>query len=487
MANTLLMSILERTREIGLLRALGWRRRRVLAMILGESTLLALLGAVLGSGMGVAAAFALGRTTSWLGALGAHFSPALFVRALVTALVLGVGGGAYPAWWASHLLPVEALRYEGGAGDRAVRVPGRLALRNLLRRRSRTALTVLGTAISIAAIVALGAVAKGGGEMFTAVWRVSQTDLLAIESGVDPDLSAIHERVGVQIEVRPEVEAVSGTIMTAVNTEQMAMLLVFGYHPRSYAIRHYRIVEGQPLSAPRQVIVGKQAAAQMSLRVGDTLRLLQSNFRVAGIYETGVAYEEVGVVIGIREAQALTGKPRQVMYYAIKLHDPSRVEEVRDALGADYPEIDFALTAEAAEGMSDFQAMQEMIDQISFLAVLIGAVGMLNNMLMSVLERTREIGVLRALGWRRARVLGMILQEALILGLAGGIVGILIGVGMASLLQFVPGIYGALAPVYTPQLFVQATVVALLAGGVGGLYPAWRAARMRPVEALRYE
>jgi putative ABC transport system permease protein len=137
--------------------------------------------------------------------------------------------------------------------------------------------------------------------------------------------------------------------------------------------------------------------------------------------------------------------------------------------------------------MSDFRMLQELIGQISFLAVLIGAVGMLNNMLMSVLERTREIGVLRALGWRRSRVLGMILQESLILGLVGGTVGILIGVGLASLLRFVPGIYGAISPIYTPQLIVQAILVALLAGAARGLYPAWRATRMRPVEALRYE
>jgi putative ABC transport system permease protein len=95
-------------------------------------------------------------------------------------------------------------------------------------------------------------------------------------------------------------------------------------------------------------------------------------------------------------------------------------------------------------------------------------------MLMSVLERTREIGVLRALGWRRARVVGMILQESLVLGLG-------------RLLRLVPGTYGSMDLIYTPQLFVQAVVVAMIAGVMGGLYPAWRATRMRPVEALRYE
>ena len=101
----------------------------------------------------------------------------------------------------------------------------------------------------------------------------------------------------------------------------------------------------------------------------------------------------------------------------------------------------------------------------------IGAVGMLNTMLMSVLERTREIGVLCSLGWRRRQVLGMILNESLVLGLVG-----------------LTGVWGgALEPAYTTQMFVQAIVVAVVAGIVGGIYPAWRATRMRPVEALRYE
>ena len=131
--------------------------------------------------------------------------------------------------------------------------------------------------------------------------------------------------------------------------------------------------------------------------------------------------------------------------------------------------------------------MQEMADQISLVAVLIGALGMLNTMLMSVLERTREIGELRSLGWRRRQVLGMILRESLVLGVIGGGVGIPLGLGMGGLIG-AAGIWGgALEPMYSPTLFVRAIAVAMVAGVIGGLYPAWRATRMRPVEALRYE
>jgi ABC-type antimicrobial peptide transport system permease subunit len=487
MTNTQLMSVFERTREIGLLRSLGWRQRRVLVLILGESLALSFLGGTLGIGLGVATVFAVSRSSSWLGAFGTQFTPSIFGRALSTVIILGLAGGLYPAWRASRLLPIEALHYEGGGRATIPRFLPGFVSRNLWRQRTRTLLTLLSIGVSIAAIVALGALAEGMAYMMTQMWRSSQTDLFAIQAGVDSDISALDERIGARIAARSDVEAVSGAILTAINTKDMPMLIVFGYHPRGFAIRHFRIVKGEPLTSRHQAIVGRQAADQMGVKVGDTIRLLKSNFRVVGIYETGVSYEEIGVVIGLQEAQSLIGKPRQVMYFGIKLRDPKQAEAIKQELQADFPEADFALTAEIAESMSDFRVLEEMVGGISFFAVLIGGLGMLNTMLMSVLERTREIGVLRALGWRQWRVLWLILQESLVLGAIGGAAGILLGLALGRLTAQVPGTFGAIELVYGPTLFVQAIVVALAAGAVGGLYPAWRATRMRPVEALRYE
>jgi len=505
MTNTLFMSVFERTREIGVLRSLGWRRRQVLGLILGEALVLALLGGVAGSGLGVFALVAVSRSGSLLGLFGSQLTPGLFGRALVTVLALGLVGGAYPAWWASRLLPVEALQYEGGVRSRAnrrsairnphsaFRIPHSAirnlpaTLRSLWRRRTRTALTLLSIGVSIAAVIALGGVARGMLNAFTTMMTDSQTDLFAAEADIDMDFSAISERVGARLAARSDVDGVSGMFWTGASTPKMPMLIVYGYHPREFAIRRYRIVEGDPLAGRREIIIGRLAADKMGVQVGDTFRLLESNFRVAGIYETGLAFEDAGVVIGLREAQSITGKPRQVQFYLISLRDPGQAERVRGELEATFPDIDFSLTSELGESTSDFRVIADMADQISFLAVFIGALGMLNTMLMSVLERTREIGVLRSLGWRQRQVLGMILRESLVLGVVGGVCGVPLGLGLGSLIGLA-GIWGgAIEPSYTPLLFAQAIVVAAVAGVLGGLYPAWRATRMRPVEALRYE
>jgi len=103
---------------------------------------------------------------------------------------------------------------------------------------------------------------------------------------------------------------------------------------------------------------------------------------------------------------------------------------------------------------------------------------------MSVFERTREIGVLRALGWRKARVLLMVMKESLVLSAVGGVVGILLGMGLGSLF---PLLLAMLEPAYSGELLVRALVLALFLGAIAGVYPAWWASRLDPLEALRYE
>lgn len=112
---------------------------------------------------------------------------------------------------------------------------------------------------------------------------------------------------------------------------------------------------------------------------------------------------------------------------------------------------------------------------------------MTNTMVMIVFERTREIGVLRALGWRRRRVLSMIVRESLTLSLLGGVGGITAGVLLGLALNLIPMMQGWVRVQYSAGLFAQALGTALVLGIVGGIYPAWRAASLQPIEALRYE
>ena len=490
MTNTVMMSVFERTREIGTLRALGWRRRRVLIMVMGESTLLGVVGGVIGCAIGAAVIGPLGRVPA-LSFLQGRLTSALLVQGMLTAIVLGAAGGIYPARWASKLLPIEALRYEGGAGTDSAR--GLLhirssLLRSLLRRRTRTALTILGIAIGLASVVTLSGLTDGFMGQYSKLVSGGDADLTARQANASGiGYSTIADQAGRQIALMPGVKSVSGAVMGIVQTEQMPFFIIMGYSPYEPAINHFKMEEGRLISGNREIMIGRPAAALLQVGVGDIIRLKDVGFRVVGIFETGVTWEEGSGIISLRDAQSLFGKPRQVTMLYINVDDPQQAESIRQTIASAFPEIAVAPSSEFVEKGPEMQSMSAMMWAISAMAILVGGIGMANTMYMSVFERTREIGTLRALGWRRRRVLWTVLKESLVLSL----IGVLIGVAFSALLSFtlrlVPMWGEALTIILSAALLLQALIIALCLGALGGLYPAWRASKLSPVEALRYE
>jgi putative ABC transport system permease protein len=314
-------------------------------------------------------------------------------------------------------------------------------------------------------------------------------ELVAMQAGVaDMGISVIDERVGRAVAAMPEVQDVSGVIMSVSSGEDVPFLFVFGLEPNERAIRHYQVIEGDQIRGRGEVMLGRTAAESLNKRIGDRMKLQGGVFRVTGIYETGLAYEEGGAVIAMRDAQVVFQKPRQVTMFQVKLQDPDQAGSVRaqveDRFGED---VAISLATNFVENTNNIKSTQAMVGAVFVLAVLVGGVVVTNTMVMAVLERTREIGTLRALGWRELRVLWMILSESLLLTLVAAGLGVLIGYSLTAAMSAAPGMGASIKPAYTPQLIAQAIAVSLFLGAAGGSYPAWYASRLRPVEALRYE
>lgn len=495
MMNTMLMSVMERTREIGVLRAIGWRRRRIVLMILGEALVLALVGGIAGIALGVGLTMLVRLSPAVETLLQGVFRPDMFVQALVIALLLGGLGGVYPAWRASRLAPVEAMRQEGGSAPSMGRVSRFLArylplgaFRNLVRRPGRTLVTVVGIGIGVGFIFALSAMTEGMKASFMAMAGAGEADLMVEQANAsDLSLSKLDERLADRLLNQPEVTGVSKILFSATNAPGLMYFLVFGIDPADDWMQHYRVREGRPVARSKEIMLGRFAANSLKKGIGDEVRLAGSSYEIVGIYETGVSYEDAGGVMLLKDAQERFGMDRKVSLMAVKLRDPSRAESVAAVLEAQYPEAVFTRAAAMLDRTQDFATTTTILNALIGLTVVVGGIVMMNAMLMSVFERTQEIGVLRAVGWRRRRILRMVVGESLALGVLSALAGIVIGVALNGLFMLIPGMGAFLAPAYAPPAFIAVVGLAAVLGVIGALYPAWRATRMQPIEALRYE
>jgi len=434
MTNTVLMSVYERTREIGVLRAVGWSRWRVVRMVLAESLLLSLLGGGLGLGIGAALTWLAAHSPVMAGMASDRVPAQVMGQALFATILLGMVGGLYPAWHASRLAPVEALSYEGGASRRrALNLRwGGMALRNLGRQRTRTALTLVGVGIGVLAMLLIGALGEGAVVVFDDA--LAGAEITAVEANqADTSLSTIDERVLKRVETLPEVQYVTGLIMTVVSTPADPMFIIMARARNDPVLSRGVLREGKLLSGRRQCLLGGKAAVQQGRSIGDRISLLGTTFTIVGIVETGSALEDNGAIIDLREAQQLLKKPRQVMVMQVKLVDPTRTDEMVTRLSAAYPELLFTRSAELTESLPDMQSMREMIGGIFALTALAGSIALMSTMITSVYQRTREIGVLRAVGWRRGMVLRQMVAESLLLTTFSGLGSLVAAVGLVEL------------------------------------------------------
>jgi len=367
------------------------------------------------------------------------------------------------------------------------------AWKNLWRRRLRTLLTLCGITMGIGAFVALVGFSRAFEREWLRLYTSSGTDIAVVQTNFLN--SSLDQRLEAKIAAVPEVDKAVPMIFNLMDLSPDVNALAYGWVANSYEldsltlISGHRFHDGQP-----EVLLGDMLAGNLDKKAGDLLRIQGTDFRVVGVYHGGTALEAGAVILPLDQMQIICSMQGKVTAFHVRLRPaPTRespdeyIKHSSQAIEAALPGIKAVPAAERAANNQIVALAHSVAWGTSSIALLVGILGIANTMAMSVFERTHEIGILRALGWKGRHVILLILTEAAALGVAGGLLGIAVGWGALRLLSNLPQTASVVSASLSPYHLLESLFIAVASGLAAGVFPAWRGAHLSPVEALRYE
>jgi len=376
----------------------------------------------------------------------------------------------------------------------------KLAFRNLFRQKTRTFLAILGIIIGITALIALNAVIDGiYNELNTAVG--SFQGIMVMQKGaVDQPLSKLKESLKTKISsvqgVRTVVPEVWGSPRTIDGKAQnllsmQSVILIYGVDASAY--RKLRgsgwigeLEEGELLDGSDHgyVLLGKTLAKDKKKFIGSTIKINDEKFKVKGILKTESERYGNVIMMNISDARKIAGLSEdKVNSFYVELENPKDDKKIAE-------KINFLLGSEVeAMSSSDFsETFANVLSNFSLTALAIAAIsafvaamGIMNTILMNIMERYKEIGTLKATGWTNFNIMQLILYESFFMGLIGSVGGVVLGILASFSITAISGVPTLLKL----ESIAQAFLFAFSIGIVAGLYPAYRASRLEPAEAIR--
>jgi putative ABC transport system permease protein len=369
-----------------------------------------------------------------------------------------------------------------------------LVLKNLTRRPVRSLLTVVGLSIAIAAVVALVGVANGFERSFMDYYTQRGIDFVVQRAGGGSEAlnNTLPEQLRERLQKVPGVKSIMCRLIDTVSFEQQGIIGVIlnGWPDESPLYDRVTVLEGRrPAVGDKHVaFLGRVLSQNLSKRLGDDIEFYGEQFKIVGIFESPTVFENGGIVIRLAELQRLMHRPNEVTGFAIIGEHPTGDTELGDLqtrLEHLQPNLKVTAAADFVRNLAQIRQCQAVAWASSAIALVIGAIGILNTMMTSVFERTSEIGVLRAIGWPQSRIARMVMSESIMLSLCGAVLGTFAGAALVKLLSRFPSAAGLVEGKIDIMVVGQGIAAAMLIGVAGSLYPAVWSARVLPTEAIR--
>jgi putative ABC transport system permease protein len=385
-----------------------------------------------------------------------------------------------------------------------------MAWRNLSRRKLRTGLTVAGIFVGVALILILLSLIAGIDlQVKTSIRALGGADIVVYNSTIVStrqsfflgSSATLNDSMLEQIGSLPNVYSVSPQ-MTDIFFVNETLAPIWGINPLSFDKTEggLNIIEGKGISENEAniTVLGKALYDVINASIGQEVHVRarppneQNNATptIVGIYETGVFVTDRGLYMPIGIVQELTDNEGNLSSILVKADDPNNVEAISSEVTTLFPETRVVAISIITERTAQLlNSLTLFLGAIGMVALVAGSFGVINTMFISVIERTREIGTMKAIGANNKVVLKQFITEALILGCLGGLIGIVAGsfssIIISRLSIDILPTAANIAPLLTLPNIAVSFFLGLATGAIAGFYPAWRAARMKPVEALR--
>lgn len=392
----------------------------------------------------------------------------------------------------------------------------RMALDSIKERKLRSFLTVLGIVIGISAIIAMVSIGEGTkASIMEALGGLGANTIFVTSGGGGGGFSSpttgetLTEKDIAKVESVKDISLALGIFvksLPATFKSEVKILSLYGVDTKN-AFKFFseigvvEIEEGRYFRTGerRAIVIGRvmaDKAFSTELKLNDKFKVKDETFHIIGITkETGNTQYDNIIIVPIEDIRDLSTEKDQLTIIFAKADNPNRIDEIAEDIQKKMDDahgkklFSVFTTKQLTERIGTVtNTISIVLGGIAGIALIVAGIGIANTMLMSVIERTREIGIMKAIGASNRNVMEIFLMEAAMIGLIGGILGGIVGMGLSNALELVLTSYGmAFKTLVTPELFAGGVVFSIIVGVFFGLLPARKASKLNPIEALRYE